>query len=61
MVSRRALLGAGALLLVGCGPADEPEINASEVWSEQLRASQARAAAYAGVDDAAARSGRTSA
>jgi leucyl-tRNA synthetase len=46
MVSRRALLGAGALLLVGCGPPDEPEVIAGEVWGEQLRASQRALAAY---------------
>jgi hypothetical protein len=46
VVSRRALLGAGALLMVGCGPPDEPEVNAAEVWGEQLRASQRALAAY---------------
>ena len=46
MVTRRALLGAGTLLLVGCGPPDEPEVNAANVWGEQLRVSQAALAAY---------------
>lgn len=46
MVTRRALLGAGTLLLVGCGPPDEPEVNAADVWGEQLRVSQAALAAY---------------
>jgi len=46
VVSRRALLGAGALLLVGCGPPEEQEVNATQVWGEQLRASQRALAAY---------------
>lgn len=46
MVTRRALLGAGTLLLVGCGPPDEPEVDAATVWGEQLRVSQAALAAY---------------
>lgn len=46
VVTRRALLGAGALLLAGCGPPDEPEVNATQVWGEQLRASQRALAAY---------------
>ena len=44
--TRRALLGAGALVLVGCGPPDEPEVNAAAVWGEQLRASRQALAAY---------------
>ena len=35
--TRRALFGAGALLLVGCGPPDEPEIVPKDVLEEQLR------------------------
>ncbi|MDA0180257.1 hypothetical protein OJ997_08120 [Solirubrobacter phytolaccae] len=46
MVSRRALLGAGALLLVGCGPPDEPEVNAANVWRDQLLASMRAEVAY---------------
>lgn len=49
VVNRRALLGAGALLLVGCGPPDEPEVDAANVWGEQLRASQAALAAYPAI------------
>jgi hypothetical protein len=43
---RAALLGAGTLLLAGCGPPDEPEVDAAQVWGEQLRVSQAALAAY---------------
>ncbi len=47
MVTRRAaLLGAGTLLLAGCGPSEEQEVNATQVWGEQLRASQRALAAY---------------
>jgi hypothetical protein len=47
VVTRRAaLLGAGTLLLAGCGPPDEPEVDAATVWGEQLRVSQAALAAY---------------
>ncbi|WP_157592265.1 hypothetical protein [Solirubrobacter soli] len=50
MVTRRALLGAGALaLLAGCGPQEEPPADASAVLSEQLRLTQAVADAYSGV------------
>jgi len=50
VVTRRALLGAGALtLLAGCGPEEEPEVDAGKVLSEQLRVTRAVAAAYAGV------------
>jgi hypothetical protein len=49
LVSRRALLGAGALLLVGCGPPEEPEVDAANVWGEQLRVSQAALAAYPSI------------
>ncbi len=50
MVTRRALLGAGALtLLAGCGSEEEPEVDVGQVLAEQLRATQAVAAAYAGV------------
>lgn len=46
VTTRRALLGAGALLLVGCGPPDEPETVPSEVWGELLRATQRAVASY---------------
>lgn len=47
MVTRRAaLLGAGTLLLAGCGSPEEQEVNATQVWGEQLRASQRALAAY---------------
>jgi hypothetical protein len=50
IVTRRALLGAGALaLLAGCGPPEEPKIDAGRVLGEQLRVTQAVADAYAGV------------
>jgi hypothetical protein len=43
-------LGAGALtLLAGCGPQEEPPVDVGAVLSEQLRATQAVAAAYSGV------------
>jgi hypothetical protein len=52
VVTRRALLGAGAVALVaGCGPPEEPEIVPSEVLSDQLRVSSEALAAYEGVDD----------
>ncbi len=50
IVTRRALLGAGALtLLAGCGPQEEPAVDAGAVLREQLRVTQLAAAAYAGV------------
>lgn len=53
IVTRRALLGAGALaLLAGCGPPEEPEVDVAEVLGEQLRVTRAVADAYAGVPGA---------
>ena len=51
MTTRRALLGAGAisLLATGCGPEEEPKIDAGAVLDEQLRVSQAVVDAYANV------------
>ena len=46
LTRRAALLGAGTLLLAGCGPPEEQEVNATQVWGEQLRASQRALAAY---------------
>ena len=43
---RSALLGAGALLLAGCGPPEAAAVDAREVWQEQLRASQEALMAY---------------
>ncbi|MDA0165477.1 hypothetical protein OM076_34730 [Solirubrobacter ginsenosidimutans] len=49
MVTRRALLGAGALaLLAGCGPPEEAKVDPAAVLDEQLRVTQAVASAYAG-------------
>jgi hypothetical protein len=48
VVSRRTLLGAGALLLAGCGPPDEPEVVPEDVLSAQLRATNASVAALDG-------------
>ncbi len=48
MVTRRALLGAGALLLAGCGPPEDPEIVPKDVLEEQLRATYAAAASLEG-------------
>ena len=48
MVStRRALLGAGALLVAGCGPPDEPTISRQDVLNEQLRVTNLSVAAGA--------------
>jgi hypothetical protein len=50
IVTRRALFGAGALaLLAGCGPQEEPEVDAGKVLGEQLRLTQAVVDAYSGV------------
>jgi hypothetical protein len=47
VVTRRALLGAGAVaLLAGCGPQEEAEVVPAEVLSEQLRAEEQVVAAY---------------
>jgi hypothetical protein len=49
VVTRRAILGAGALaLLAGCGSQEEPAADASAVLSEQLRVTESVVAAYAG-------------
>jgi hypothetical protein len=37
VVTRRALLGAGVLVLAGCGPPDEPEVVPKDVLEQQLR------------------------
>lgn len=50
MVTRRALLGAGALsLLAGCGPPEEVKVDPAAVLGEQLRVTQGVVHAYAGV------------
>jgi hypothetical protein len=50
MTTRRGLLGAGALaLLAGCGPPDEPKVDAAAVLGEQLRVTQSVVGAYGGV------------
>ncbi len=36
VTTRRALLGAGALVLVGCGPPEEPEVVPKDVLEQQL-------------------------
>jgi hypothetical protein len=52
VVTRRALLGAGALaLLSGCGPPEEAEVVPAEVLSEQLRAEERVVAAYVALPD----------
>jgi hypothetical protein len=49
VVTRRALLGAGAVsLLAGCGPPDEPKVDVGAVLGEQLRVTQAVVGSYAG-------------
>jgi len=45
--TRRALLGAGALLLAGCGPPDEPAASRQDVLDEQLRVTNESVAAGA--------------
>jgi hypothetical protein len=50
VVTRRALFGAGALaLLAGCGPEEEPEVDAGAVLSEQQRLTQRVVDSYADV------------
>jgi hypothetical protein len=49
MLTRRALLGAGAVAglgLAGCGPPDQPTVDSQQVLDEQLLASQRALAAY---------------
>ena len=45
--SRRALLGAGALLVAGCGPPDEPAASRQDVLDEQLKVTNESVAAGA--------------
>jgi hypothetical protein len=54
VVTRRALLGAGAsaLVIAGCGPPEESEVDVGSVLSEQLRVSLAAAEAYDGLPEA---------
>ena len=47
-MTRRALLGAGALFLVGCGPPEEPEVVPKDVLTERLRVTKASVAALEG-------------
>jgi hypothetical protein len=50
VVTRRALLGAGAVaLFAGCGPEEEPKVDVEAVLSEQMDALQAVLGAYDGV------------
>ena len=50
MVTRRALFGAGALaLLAGCGPEEEPKVDAGAVLSEQQRLTARVVESYKGV------------
>ena len=46
-MTRRALLGAGALLVAGCGPPDEPTTSRQNVLNEQLKVTNASVAAGA--------------
>src|SRR4051812_26774027 len=47
VTTRRALLGAGALLAAGCGPPDEPVASRQDVLDEQLRVTNLSVAAGA--------------
>jgi hypothetical protein len=47
VVTRRALLGAGALLVAGCGPPDEPATSRQDVLDEQLKVTNESVAAGA--------------
>jgi hypothetical protein len=47
VVTRRALLGAGALLVAGCGPPDEPATTRQDVLDEQLKVTNDAVAAGA--------------
>jgi hypothetical protein len=47
VVTRRALLGAGALLVAGCGPPDEPVTSRQDVLDEQLKVTNEAVAAGA--------------
>jgi hypothetical protein len=47
VTTRRALLGAGALLVAGCGPPDERVASRREVLDEQLRVTNLSVAAGA--------------
>jgi hypothetical protein len=47
VVTRRALLGAGALLVAGCGPPDEPTTSRRDVRDEQLKVTNESVAAGA--------------
>jgi hypothetical protein len=50
IVTRRALLGAGAVaLLAGCGPTQEPEVDAGAVLAEQQRLTERVVGSYEGV------------
>jgi hypothetical protein len=62
MLTRRALLGAGAVaLLAGCGAQEDPEVVPSEVLAGQLELATLAAAAYEGVPDAARERARSQA
>ena len=54
-MTRRALLGAGALLVAGCGPTDEPATSRHDVLNEQLRVTNQSVAAGASRARARAR------